>query len=69
MTLQSGLLLDTTGDLWLLWGMGSPLGDTLSDRGKGSLYLQLDAVPNNFLWAKTNGLVVQVGSASSTPTR
>ena len=55
MTLQSGLLLDTTGDLWLLWGMGSPLGDTLSDRGKGSLYLQLDAVPNNFLWAKTNG--------------
>jgi len=53
MAVSGGFLLDTIGDLWLLWGTGSPVGQATANRGKGSLYLELDAIPNTFLWVKT----------------
>jgi hypothetical protein len=53
MPVTGGFLLDSSDDLWLLWGDGIPVSVALADRGKGSLYLDLQAIPNTFLWVKT----------------
>lgn len=52
-TIQGGLLLDSRKDLWTLWGVGSPVGTVLADRGHGSTYLRLDGGAGDGVWVKT----------------
>lgn len=73
MAVLGGLPLDTSGDLWVLWGNGSPVGVAGADRGEGSLYLQLDAVPGATCWTKgatanpAAWTILAAGGAPATP--